>query len=206
MKKLPAVLVIFMGLSACSQMDMNLETAQETRNANRDAYRQEFGCTFTDDHASYRNCILNTYYASKPKTYSTTTNKDGKSVAIIKDETKKSYDEETNTYKTERVIVIETEERLVQVPLPTPIPVVKTEDKETTVVAEKNLIEPIVTTVEEKNLIEPIVTTEEIAPVEPKPEPTWWDTYQEEKEDVKPEEPVCPCPDPNDPCPQCVDK
>ncbi len=193
MKKLPAVLVVFMGLSACSQMDMNLETAQETRNANRDAYRQEFGCTFTDDHASYRNCILNTYYASKPKTYSTTTNKDGKSVAIIKDETKKSYNEETNTYKTERVIVIETEERLVQVPLPTPIPVVKTEDKETTVV-------------EEKNLIDPIVTTEEIAPVEPKPEPTWWDTYQEEKEDEKPEEPVCPCPDPNDPCPQCVDK
>lgn len=193
MKKLPFILAVFTALSGCSYMDTNLESAQGTRDAKRDAYRQEFGCTFTDDHASYRNCLLNTYYSSKPKTYSTTTNKDGKSVAIIKDETKKSYDEETNTYKTERVIVIETEEHLVPVPVSTTTPVVETKDKDTTVV-------------EEKHLIEPVVATEEIAPVEPKPEKTWWDTYQEEKEEVKTEEPVCPCPDPNDPCPQCVDK
>lgn len=200
MKKLSLILTVCTALAGCSHMDPNLDSAQASRDANRDAYRQEFGCPFTDDHASYRDCLLNTYYSSKPKTYSTTTNKDGKSVAVIKDETKNSYDKETNTYKTERVIVIETEERLVPMPIPSPIPEVKTE----------TVTEEVALTTEENGeantLIESTSTTQEIVPVEPKPEPTWWDTYQEEKEEVKPEEPVCPCPDPNAPCPQCVDK
>ena len=170
MKKLPAILAICTALSGCSHMDANLDSAQETRNANRDAYRQEFGCTFTDDHASYRNCLLNTYYSSKPKTYSTSTNKEGKSIAIVKNERNSSYNKDTNTYKTERVIVIETEERLVPIPVSTTIPVIETEDREMTVVEENPLIEPVVETVEEKNLIEPVLTTEKIAPVSVQPE------------------------------------
>ena len=34
---------------------------------------------------------------------------------------------------------------------------------------------------------------------------TWWETYQETKQPAQPKV-VCPCPDPNDPCPQCVTK
>ena len=192
MKKLSLILGVCAIITGCSYMDPNLESAQETRDANRDAYRQEFGCTATDEHAAYRNCLLNTYYGSKPKTFSTHTNKDGKSVAVIKNETKESYDADTHTYKTERVIVIETEERLVPAPVATPAP---DEPKEENVVTETT-----------KVIAEEIPAKEDIIPVEPTPQKTWWDTYQEEKEEVKTEEPVCPCPDPNDPCPQCVDK
>lgn len=202
MKKLSLILGICTALTACTYMDPDLDSAQATRDANRDTYRQEFGCTLTDDHAAYRNCILNTYHDNKPKTYTITTNKDGKSVAVIKNETKKYYDEDTNTYKTERVIVIETEERLVQVPASTVNPIPTTD----TVAAESSKEDVVVEkTAEVEN------TTKETVndinePVEPEEQKTWWDTYQEIKEVEMPAEPVCPCPDPNDPCPQCVDK
>jgi hypothetical protein len=46
----------------------------------------------------------------------------------------------------------------------------------------------------------------EVVPMpQPLPEKTWWETYQEEKQPAQPKV-VCPCPDPNDPCPQCVTK
>ncbi|MBR4931965.1 MAG: hypothetical protein IKZ02_02940, partial [Alphaproteobacteria bacterium] len=46
----------------------------------------------------------------------------------------------------------------------------------------------------------------EVVPMpQPLPEKTWWETYQETKQPVQPKV-VCPCPDPNDPCPQCVTK
>ena len=92
MKKLSLILGVCVALTGCSLMETDLQIAQEKRDANRTAYRQEFGCTATDEHADYRDCLLNTYYNSKPKTFSTHTNKDGKSVAVIKNETKESYD------------------------------------------------------------------------------------------------------------------
>ena len=196
MKKMSLIFGICVALAGCSTMDTNLESAQETRDANRDSFRQEFGCGPADEHAAYRNCLLNTYYANKPKTFSTYVNKDGQSVAVIKNETKESYDADTNTYKTERVIVIETEERLVPAPVATPVP---EEPKEEPVVETEE-------TISEEIISEEIPTKEEIAPVEPTPQKTWWDTYQEEKEVEETDEPVCPCDDPNDPCPQCVDK
>jgi hypothetical protein len=252
MKKLSLILGIYVTLAGCSSMDTNLESAQETRDANRDAYRQEFGCTVTDEHAAYRNCLLNTYYNSKPKTFSTYVNKEGKSVAVIKNESKESYDEDTKTYKTERVIVIETEERLVPVPVIVPnseeVPVPERLEEKTIIEETKNIItetentiaevEPETIATETENTIaevepetiatetenttaeiepenivteteiitEEIPTKEDIIPVEPAPQKTWWDTYQEEKENEVSLEPVCPCMDPNDPCPQCVDK
>ncbi|MBQ9090612.1 MAG: hypothetical protein IJY58_06150 [Alphaproteobacteria bacterium] len=46
----------------------------------------------------------------------------------------------------------------------------------------------------------------EVVPApKPLPNETWWETYQKEKAPAQPKV-VCPCPDPNDPCPQCVTK
>ena len=64
--------------------------------------------------------------------------------------------------------------------------------------------QPKIVTVEQTETIEekPV----EVVPApQPLPDKTWWETYQEEKQPVKPTV-VCPCPDPNDPCPQCVTK
>lgn len=47
----------------------------------------------------------------------------------------------------------------------------------------------------------------EVVPMpQPLPDKTWWETYQEEQQPAPLPTVVCPCPDPNDPCPQCVVK
>ena len=177
MKKLSFVLFACTALVGCSSYEPDLDKAAEVRAENRTAFHQEFGCPFTDDHAAYRQCVLNTYYGTHPRTYSVKQDKDGKSIAVIRNESRSSYDAETDTYKTERVIVIETEEKLV------PVPVEVT-----------------------PQLIEPEVLPPDLSAVEePAPKETWWDTYQKDKP-APAKEPQCPCPDPNEPCPQCVDK
>ena len=192
MKKLPVILCTCLAVAGCTTFDPDLDRSAARREADREAYHQEFGCHFAGDHDSYRTCLLNTYHAEKPKTFSVTQDEKGRSVAIIKDETKQSYDKSTDTYKTERVIVIETEERLVPVPVaPAPVPVAPT---------------PVVETCDDETVLEPLPpepVVEAPAPTTVDPKDTWWDTYKKNKtvEDTK-----CPCTDPNEPCPQCVDK
>ena len=198
MKKLSIALCACVALSGCMLgFDSDVDSSAGTRNSHRADYRAEFGCPLTDDHEAYRQCILNTYYGKHPKTFRTTVDENGKSVAIIKDETKSSYDKDTDTYKTERVIVIETEERLVPAPVipPIPAPVLVP-------------VEPVPTPNMEEDCEEE-VEVKAVEPVKPEPAPakTWWDTYQKNKpqKNVSDKE-GCPCKDPNDPCPQCYDK
>ena len=183
MKKWTILACACAALAGCIGPYTDLDKAAETRTERRMAYRQEFGCPMTDDHQAYRECVLRTYAASHPKTYRTEDNADGKSVAVLKDTLTQTYDRSANTYKTERVVVIETEERLEPLPQIVPAPVVPAEVVvETTEVVEKPATEPA---------------------VELEPKESWWDTYQKNQ---PAEEPKCPCEDPNDPCPQCVDK
>lgn len=187
MKKILVILGACGALAACTSYEPDLDKATAVRDEHHMAYQAENGCPFTDDHAAYRECVINTYYKKTPKTFVPAKMEDGRSVAIIRNESTSSYDEETNTYKTERVVVIETVET-----------VTGGESAETTT-----------TTTETK-----VVPSEKPAPaVKPVPAPvpekeqTWWDQYEKNRPAPTPAaKPQCPCPDPNEPCPQCVDK
>ncbi|MDY6407837.1 MAG: hypothetical protein SPL08_03950 [Pseudomonadota bacterium] len=221
MKKSSLILCTSLALSGCMfGFDPDVDSAAETRAEHHDSYRQEFGCPLSDDHEAYRTCILNTYRATHPKTYKVEQAENGKSVAIVKNETKTSYDKDTDTYKTERVIVIETEERLVPVPLQPGAPSEVTPSEVTPIEptpinlnalnspASDVAITNEVVAVSQENT--PQQTSEKpatkVQPTEPKPT-TWWDTYQQKKgKTPTAQKPICPCPDPNEPCPQCVDK
>lgn len=215
MKKSLLILGSTLALSGCMfGFDPDVDSAAQTREEHHTAYRHEFGCPLTDDHELYRNCLVNTYKNTHPKTYATEVAENGKSVAVVKNETKTSYDKETDTYKTERVIVIETEERLVPVPAPVvpPVPTETIKPVEPTpacdACANDAWDDEIVDVIEEAPLPEPKPVVVKQTPPPAKPEPTtWWDTYKKDKDLAPaPKKPVCPCPDPNDPCPQCVDK
>ena len=115
MKKTSLILGTCLFLSACGGYEIDLDKTAEIRNENRRVYHQEYGCSLMKENESYRQCILNTYQKNTPKTYITDNTADGKSLAIIRNDTTSSYDAERGTYKTERVVVIETEERLVPI-------------------------------------------------------------------------------------------
>ena len=211
MKKSSLILCSALALSGCMfGFDPDVDSAAETRAEHHEAYRQEFGCPLTDDHEAYRTCLVNTYKNTHPKTYMLEQAENGKSVAVIKNETKTSYDKDTDTYRTERVIVIETEERLVPVPAPV-MPVENIKPVEPTPDVDLVDIDDPCDDDEVVGFIDDLETKSQSATPPPptvKPEPTtWWDTYQKDK-DTAPaaKKPVCPCADPNDPCPQCVDK
>jgi len=198
MKKLSLVLCAGVALAACS-FDPNLDSAAETRKEHLQERQELVGCGFTDDHASYRKCVLNTYAQGKPKTYEVDRTDDGRAIAVIRDATTTSYDKEKDAYKTERIIVIETEERLV--PMDQAISEAETATQTTTEKTADATITTTTTTAEQ--------TTEAVAPA-PTQAPvkeSWWDSYQRQKDTVKvSDKPICPCSDPNDPCPQCYDK
>ena len=213
MKKFAIILCAGVAVTACSNFEPDLDMARDIRDENNRLAREEVGCTFAGDHDAYRQCVLNTYYKNKPKTFVTGRTEDGKALAILKNESTSSYDESTGTYKTERVIVIETEERLVDIPTPSPItatanlvetvPPLPAETQEPVVPAQnpaQNADEIVSDTVVNSETI-----TETVPPPEPilEKEETWWSQYK--KQPAQPA-PVCPCPDPNEPCPQCVDK
>ena len=167
-------------------------------------------------------------YLSKntPHTFISDTTDDGKSLAIIRNETNSSYDVEKGTYKTERVVVIETEERLVSVDSAlTQLQEELSEDDiqtpeenediflEIPVPTEPVLTEVMPTPTAEKEMLDVETTTEvieeteitETLPVE-EAKTTWWETYQQEKESETVPTLKCPCEDPNDPCLHCIEK
>ena len=179
MKKWTILAAVCVALAGCHLYEADMDKATAERNERRAAYHQEFGCPFTDDHAALRECVIKTHLAHKPKTYRPSETEDGKALAIVRDETTSSFDEEKNTYKTERVIVIETEERLE--PLPTTTAIIPfTVEK----LSEEEIDKTPVEQVEQEDR-------------------SWW---EKQPKTEAPAEPECPCPDPNDPCPQCVEK
>ena len=196
MKNLGIVLMACGGLVACTSYEPDQDIAAETRREAQVAYHQEVGCPAVDDHEAYRNCVIETYYKGSPKTFVPAKLPDGRSVAIVRNDRTSSYDEETNTYKTERVVVIETVETIKgQEPK-----IINSETK--TEVIETPAPEPVTAMPEQPTPNEMVV--EEVVVNEP--EKTWWETYQKEKTAEAIQEPTCPCPDPNEPCPQCIDK
>lgn len=217
MKKFAIILCAGVAVTACSNFEPDLDMARDIRDENNRLAREEVGCTFAGDHDAYRQCVLNTYYKNKPKTFVTGRTEDGKALAILKNESTSSYDESTGTYKTERVIVIETEERLVDIPTPSPItttanlvetvPPLPAETKDPVVPAQNPAQNPDQNA--DEIVSDTVVNSETITETVPPPEPilekeeTWWSQYK--KQPAQPA-PVCPCPDPNEPCPQCVDK
>ena len=138
--------------------------------------RASEGCIYTDDHEAYRNCLLATAAQNSPKTFVVAEDSNGRPLAIIKSNV--PCDETCKASQT----------------------VVKTEVK-TTVTEEPEKV--IKTEVVEMPISQP--ETIDVVVEEPK-EKTWWENYQENKPEDKPTEVKCPCEDPNDPCPQCVEK
>ena len=217
MKKFAIILCAGVAVTACSNFEPDLDMARDIRDENNRLAREEVGCTFAGDHDAYRQCVLNTYYKNKPKTFVTGCTEDGNALAILKNESTSSYDESTGTYKTERVIVIETEERLVDIPTPSPItatanlvetvPPLPAETKGPVVPVQDQVQDPAQNA--DEIVSDTVVNSETITETVPPPEPilekeeTWWSQYK--KQPAQPA-PVCPCPDPNEPCPQCVDK
>ena len=224
MKKLSSLVPILMLLSACTSYQPDIEEAAEVRIQNRNELRAELGCQFADSHSTYRDCLIATYKKQKPRTFSVTTNCDGQPVAVVSNGELQPANPailhaagmETATVAT-TVPATATQTAPVQaqgtcVSLPgqpcvyqqadgvyeMQIPATPCGQEECPPMIEgpKTITVTTTETVTEKPL--------EVVPMpEPLPEKTWWETYQETKETPKV---VCPCPDPNDPCPQCNSK
>ncbi len=199
-------------LGACVPHETDVYAAQEKRNDRLSRKRAEVGCTFVRDHDAYRQCVLNTYQMQHPSTYETHELSNGQPVAVVGNapapcqgpacrtmrvaplpsvgpqiapySTMETTTVETNctkNYQRQEASLVTTEV------LPPPAPV------------------QIITQAETVVPVQPVVAP--VPAVEPDPDPTWWETYQAKKKpEPAPQKPVCPCPDPNDPCPQCFDK
>lgn len=168
-------------LTACTPNPNIDDTARNERIAQKQAVE---GCTLLESHQAYRDCLIATAQKNSPKTFVAAENSNGQAVIVIKSNTPCD-----STCVTPQKTVIETE-------------VVKT----VTVTKPKPVVTETVTeVVKTPTVTEEVQVQEVVAPV-PEKEKTWWEQYQANK---KPEvaAPVkCPCPDPNDPCPQCIEK
>ncbi len=194
-------------LSACTVgHETDLDAAAQKRALNIETRHQATGCTFVRDHDEYRNCLLNTYNLQKPATYHTSTLQDGRPVAIVNPtvqgvapcglpaiQTQQRYEwaapttaSQTTTVETLCQKKFEPQQTVIQTTeevMPAPIP----EEPQTEVIFVQQ--EPT----------DAMEITEQTVVV-PEPEPVVW------AQAPMAAEPVCPCPDPNDPCPQCYDK
>ena len=224
MKKLSFLVSTLALLSACSSYNPDIYTAEEKRNLNREEARMSLGCQLADTQSAYRECLLSTYNRTKPRTYSVTTTANGLPVAVVSNGTMAtaSIVETKTTVQNEMVPVQPVQPQVIQVNTQgqlcegvTGSPCVYQEQGE---IYEMQMPpvscgdQPCPPMVEEPKKV--IVTTTEtvtekpveVVPMpEPLPEKTWWETYQEGQPEPEPKV-VCPCPDPNDPCPQCVGK
>ena len=183
-----------LALTGCTiGYETDIDRATAKREANIDARHQVSGCTFVRDHEAYKNCLMNTYNMNSPATYTTQNMQDGRPVAVINQGAAG-----TNGCGLK------------------PIPATpEYEWAAPTTVSQTNSVETVC-----QKKFEPqqtvIQTVEEtIAPPEPEvifiqQEPVQPVVIQQPPKKVwaapKAVEPVCPCADPNDPCPQCYDK
>lgn len=192
-------------LGACISHETNLQAAQEKRDAALAQKRAENGCTFIRDHDAYRQCVMNTYYMQHPRTYETHELTNGQPVAIISNQAAGCG----CGGATGCMAGCTTKVAPLPASGPQVVPYATSESTtvETTCTQNYQAQEASVTTTEVLPPPPPVQITTQPAPVvEPEPDPTWWETYKAEKKVEVVPQPVCPCPDPNDPCPQCVDK
>lgn len=186
-------------LGACVAHETDFQVAQEKRDMALLQKRSEIGCTFIRDHDAYRQCVMNTYYMQQPQGYETHELTTGQPIAVISNPGCGSAG---------------CANKVAPLPAGGPqiVPYSTSESRtvETTCTQNYQAQEASVTTTEVLPPPAPVQIVTQSAP-EPvpvaEPEPTWWETYQSEKKpEPVPVHPVCPCPDPNDPCPQCFDK
>jgi len=195
-------------LGGCVSHETNLQVAQEERDAMLLNKRIKEGCQFVRDQDAYRECLLNTYYSQYPKGYQTAELVDGEPIAIVSN-SRASYTQGqrmvtqvaplpspgpqivpystsevttvdstfTQDYVAPKTTIVKTEEVVAQVPVAQPAPVVQ-----------------------------PVVMPQPVVVQAPQQDPSWWDSYQQTRVTPVSVQPVCPCPDPNDPCPQCFEK
>ncbi len=228
MKKLLCVGVALTLLSACTSHEVDLDKAADERMRNRAEIVNHIGCQFANEHDAYRRCIIATYENNRPKTFTTAQDASGQAVVVVSNGVSKgtvSVDTQapvttTTTATTTTQVVAQpvvaqpvvhnigtvpcdaavggclyTTQELYQGQM-APCP--------TCAVKEVVVEQPKIVTVERKETV--VEKPLEVVPApQPLPDKTWWETYQEEKQPTKPTV-VCPCPDPNDPCPQCVTK
>ena len=195
------LIVLALALSACTVgYETNIDKAAAKREIDIDARHQASGCTFVRDHEAYRNCLLNTYNMNSPATYTTATMQDGRSVAVIN---QGASAHTTSACGLQPIPVKEEYEWAA------PTTVSQTRSVETVCQKKFEPQQTVVQTVEEvipppapevifvQQEQEPPVEQQEVVVVEA-PQPVW-------RAEPAPKV-VCPCPDPNDPCPQCYDK
>lgn len=218
MKKLLCVGVALTLLSACTSFEPDLDKAAQERAENRAEIRNQIGCQFADDHDAYRRCLISTYEHNRPKTFTTSQDCSGQPVAVVSSGATKGtvYADSLNT-QTQAVNTQPAQpvaQQLAAVPCAsqtgncfyTTQELYESQMAPCTTCAPQPVVveQPKVVTVEQKETV--VQKPLEVVPApQPLPDKTWWETYQEEKQPVKPTV-VCPCPDPNDPCPQCVTK
>lgn len=212
MDKSWVILLACVLLGGCVAHETNFQKAQDERDAMLLNKRMKEGCQFVRDQDAYRECLLNTYYSQYPKGYQTAELVDGESLAIVSN-TQNSYGSYaqgqrtvtqvaplpplngpqivpystsevttidstyTQDYVAPQATVVKTQEVVAQVPVSAPLPV-----------------------------SQPVAMPQPVPTQGPNTQPVWWDNYQQTRTPVQAAKPVCPCPDPNDPCPQCYEK
>ena len=188
-------------LGACVSHETDFQVAKDKREAALLQKRSEAGCTFIRDHDAYRQCIMNTYYMQHPQGYETQELTTGQPIAVISNPIGGcGCGAPTCTSGCAMKVA----------PLPASRPQIipystsESTTVETTCTQNYQAQEASVTTTE---VLPPPAPVQIVTQPAPDPDPTWWETYQAEKKpEPVPAKPVCPCPDPNDPCPQCVEK
>lgn len=224
MKKLLCIGVALTLLSACTSFEPDLDKAAQERAESRAEIRSQIGCQFPNDHDAYRRCVISTYEHNKPKTFTTSQDCSGQPVAVVSSgATKGTVYADGVVTQTSGVSaqptqtgqsVQTTTQQLATVPCSSQTGNCFYTTQElyesqmapcTTCGVEQVVVEqPKIVTVEQTETV--VQKPLEVVPApQPLPDKTWWETYQEEKQPAKPTV-VCPCPDPNDPCPQCVTK
>ncbi len=211
MDKRCGVLIACILLGGCIGHETNFQASQEERDAMLLNKRMKEGCQFVRDQDAYRECLLNTYYSQYPKGYRTAELSDGEPIAIVSEarassctgtqnqrmvnqvaplpsvgpqiipystrEVTTTDSVYTHDYVMPQATVVKTQEVVAQVPVEQPLPVVQ-----------------------------PVVMPQPVQTPIPQQDPTWWENYQQNRTAPVVSKPVCPCPDPNDPCPQCFEK
>jgi len=213
MNKKWAILLGCALLCGCVGHETNLQAAQEERDAMLLNKRMKEGCQFVRDQDAYRECLLNTYYSQYPKGYRTAELVDGEPIAIVSESKTTSCEASKSQrmvsqvaplpnlngpqivpYSTSEVTTIDSTYTQDYV-APQQATVVKTQE----IVAQVPVAQPIPT-------VQPVVMPQPVAVPPSQQDPSWWDSYQQTRVEPVVARPVCPCPDPNDPCPQCFEK
>lgn len=119
-KLLPAVLMLT-ALAGCTwyQTDYTQENAE-----NRAIKKSIEGCRMDDDHAAYRECLIQTQLKNSPKTYTTSELPNGEPLAIIRGAQVKETEKEITVVieKVEILTPTATEEVEVKEEVITPMP------------------------------------------------------------------------------------